>query len=308
MRLVVLGASGLVGSAVCRQAAAQGLHPLFVVRRFPTLVAGATEQFSLDLRERGEVDQLLKTLRPEIVINAAAISEPGDCVADPDGSAQLNVLLPRWIAEATHRHPFRFLHLSSEQVFAGDRAPYAVEAPVSPRNLYGRQKAESEAAVMASARSGTAAVIRLPLLLGNSATGRRSVHERLLADWASGRTPRLFTDEIRQVAHADNVAAMLLELAGRSDLFGLLHWAGADPISRFVLGERIRQQFGLSPEQAPLVATTRVEAGVADQRPADLRLDLAPLHREMATAPQTLGEQLSRLTVPSFLRAPLNVS
>ena len=75
--------------------------------------------------------------------------------------------------------------------------PYSAGDPVSPINLYGRQKIESERAVLAAAAE-FAVTLRVPLLLGNSATGQRSNHERLLADWAAGRTPKLFVDEFRQ--------------------------------------------------------------------------------------------------------------
>ena len=50
---------------------------------------------------------------------------------------------------------------------------------------------------------------------------------------------------MRQPTSAGNVAEVLLELSERRDLHGIFHWAGKETISRFEMGQRILQHFGL---------------------------------------------------------------
>ena len=76
-----------------------------------------------------------------------------------------------------------------------------------------------------------------------SASGQRSLHERLLADWAAGKTPRLFVDEYSQPCSAENLAEVLVEICERRDLHGLFHWAGTELLSRYELGVRVRERF-----------------------------------------------------------------
>lgn len=303
MKILVTGASGLVGGAFARLAAEAGHHVTGIVGRFGGELPGVARRITLDLGERDAVERAIAEASPEVIVNAAAISEPAACEQDPVLSRRLNVDLPGWLATEAARREARLLHLSSEQVFGGDRAPYRRDDPVAPINTYARQKVDSEAVVHAAAGK-LAATVRAPLLAGNSPSGRRSLHERLLADWAAGKTPRLYVDEIRQVCHADNLSLALLELAGRPELHGIFHWAGAEPLSRLELGLRIRRHFGLDEQRAPLVEVRRADdPKAAAVRQADLTLDLEPLASELSVKPETFAEQLRQMAVPPAVQA-----
>jgi dTDP-4-dehydrorhamnose reductase len=241
---------------------------------------------------------------PAAIVNCAAVSEPAACDADPQRSEALNVVLPTVLARIAHHLSARLVHISSEQIFDGTRTnPYRIDDLPSPINLYGRQKLASERAVRAAAPL-SAAIVRAPLLMGDSPGGRRGLHERLLADWTAGRTARLYTDEFRQPCTAENLADVLLELAERRDDPGIFHWAGTELVSRYELGCRIRERFKLASGVAPIDAVTRSETPeVATQRPACLALDLAPLAGRLKTAPQSIATQLVTLKVPPACRA-----
>ncbi len=304
MTIFLTGASGLVGSAFARAAARRGHRVIGTVGSFAGQIEGLAQKRTLDLGDEMAVTAAVLDAFPHAIVNCAAISVPEQCDAHPALAQTLNVALPATLARLAHHVSARFVHLSSEQVFDGTRAaPYSAGDPVSPINLYGRQKLESERAVQAAAAE-FAVTIRAPLLMGNSAAGQRSNHERLFADWAAGRTPRLFTDEFRQTCTAENLAEVMLELCERAEVRGVFHWAGAELISRHALGLRIREHFKLTEKQAPLARVARVELPeVAKKRQACLALNLAPLASKLKTRPQTIAEQLDELKVPVPCRA-----
>lgn len=299
MTIFLTGASGLVGSAFARAAARRGHRVIGTVGTFAGAVEGLAAQRPLDLTREGEVTTAVLEAFPEAIVNCAAVSVPEQCEADPALAQALNVALPAALARLAHHVGARFVHLSSEQVFDGTRtAPYTAGDPVSPINLYGRQKVESERLVHAAAAEW-AVTLRAPLLMGNSVAGKRSNHERLFADWAAGRTPRLFTDEFRQTCTAENLAEAMVELCERRDVRGIFHWAGTELLSRHALGRRIREHFKLTPAQAPIAEATRTAAPeIARKRQACLALDLAPLAGKLKTRPQSIAEQLEELQVP----------
>ncbi len=303
MKFFVLGASGLVGGAFARAAHTAG-HPITgTIGTFTGPLDGVSEKLILDLADDSAVEAAIRKSQPEVIINAAAISEPGKCDEDPAHSHRLNVALPALLARIAQEHGIRLLHLSSEQVFAGDRAPYAVTDPVHPINTYARQKVESETLVHSIAPT-LAVTVRAPLLMGNSPGGRRSLHERLLGDWAAGKTPVLYTDEFRQTCTAQNLALALLELAGRPEISGVFHWAGAELLSRYELGLRIRAHFGLNETQAPLKTTDRTaDPKASAKRQANLALDLLPLSQLLRTPVETFDQQLATLAVPAHLKS-----
>jgi len=300
MKILLTGASGLVGGAFARQAAAAGHAVTGVVGRWPTPLPGLARQVALELQDGAAIDALVRQENPDWIVNAAAISEPAECESKPDLAWRLNVALPRQLAHTASETGARFIHLSTEQVFDGMRPPYAVSDARRAINLYARHKVEAEDAVFATAPERSV-VLRLPLLMGNSPGGRRSVHERLLMLWAAGKPARLYRDEIRQTCTADSVVRAMVEICGRTDVRGAFHWAGAEPVSRLEIGRRVRAHFGLTEAQAPIVAVARQDDPVAAaSRQADLSLDLRPLSELLTTRPQTFDEALAELVPPAW--------
>ncbi len=303
MNILLAGASGLVGSAFARAAARRGHRVVGVVGSFSGPLEGLAERRVVDLTNEGATTTAVLDVFPQAIVNCAALSVPEQCDANPALAQAMNAALPALLARLAHHVSARLVHLSSEQVFDGTRdTPYSAADPVSPINLYGRQKLESERAVHAAAAE-FAVTVRPPLLMGNSAAGQRSNHERLLADWAAGRTPKLFTDEFRQPCTAENLAEAMVELCERPDLRGVFHWAGTDLVSRHELGRRIREHFKLTEKQAPIVAVQRADnPAVARKRQPCLALDVAPLAGRLKTQPQSIAQQLDELVVPAPVR------
>lgn len=302
MKILLTGASGFVGAAFAEAATRRGHQVIGVVGRASFAITGLAQRHALDLRTPAAVTALVLEVFPDAIVNCAAVSEPGACDVDPATAQAMNVVLPATLARLAHHLSARFLHISTEQVFDGTRPPYAIGDATHPLNLYGRQKVESEIQVHAAAPE-FAVTIRAPLLTGNSPGGARSLHERLLADWAAGRTPRLYRDEIRQPCTAGNLAEVLVELCERRDFLGVFHWAGAEPLSRVDLAKRIRAHFKLSPQAAPITEINRADDPVATaHRAANLILDLKPLAGRLKTALETFDAQLEQFVLPPPVR------
>jgi dTDP-4-dehydrorhamnose reductase len=166
----------------------------------------------------------------------------------------------------------------------------------APTNLYGQTKLMAEREVLEH-NPEDPVVLRIPILMGNSPGGRRSLHEKLIAAIQAGKKPKLFCDEMRQPCSASNVAEVLLELTERRDLHGLFHWAGSETLSRFEMGQRILKHFGL-----PLDA---IESACRDDdsRPARLTFDLNPIVSKLKTKPIDFAAQLHELTCIEPLNA-----
>ncbi|MEZ5274785.1 MAG: SDR family oxidoreductase [Opitutaceae bacterium] len=303
MRILLLGGSGLVGSNLAPLAHKRGHQTIAWSGSWPGEIPGAERTVRIDLTDLDAVQSAILDLFPDAIINAAGVTEPAHCQQDPRGSALLNVELPERLARLAHHLSARFIHFSSEQVFDGSRPPYRAADKPDPTNLYGRQKAESEKRVLDAAPE-TAIVLRVPLLTGNSLRGTRSLHERLFGLWSRNQAARLYHDEIRQPCSADNLAALAVELCERNDLQGIQHWAGAEPLSRFEMGRRILQRFGL-PEDL-VIRSSRLDDPESTHRPADLSMDLTGLAGIVKTPRQDFADQLDRMIVPIPFREWFN--
>jgi len=299
MRLLLTGASGLVGSNILPVANRRGHEVVAIRGSWQGEIPGAAKVVQVDLSDRHAVQTSVLEIFPDAIVNAAGVTEPFLCDRDPGGSARINVDLPEILAQIAHHLSARFVHLSTDQVFDGKAPPYQKDRSPSPLSLYGRQKAESERRVQAAARE-LAVTLRLPLLNGNSLTGTRSLHERLFGLWASGQSARLFRDEIRQPGGADNVAEAVVEMCERTDLSGTFNWAGSEALSRLEMGVRILRRFGLPADL--VTGRTRADDPEGKKPPTNLSLDLSGLSGKLKTPIQDFATQLENLIVPPPFR------
>jgi dTDP-4-dehydrorhamnose reductase len=215
-------------------------------------VAGISGRAEVDVRDADAVAQALDAAMPEAdvatrgaVIHTAYVQDGADARSiNVDGSAM--------VAAAARARGIRLVHISTDVVFSGKLGrPIREDDPVDPVTDYGRTKAEAEAVV--SAEHPDAVIVRTSLIYGGAEPSR---HEQLAHD--PGMT--FYTDEIRCPVAAPDLAAALLELAGRPEIAGPLHVAGTDAVSRFEFAQLIS---GHAVKGAPR----------PPDRPGDLRLD-----------------------------------
>ena len=300
MKILLTGASGLLGNAYAEAAVRRG-HKVTAVRHQNTPSAdGLAETVPLDATDWDALSVFCLDLWPDAIVNCAAISAPANVEADPGAAERVNVRLPRQLAQLSTHLGARLIHISTDMVFDGQAAaPYRSTDLPNPRTLYGQTKLMAEREVLEH-NTEDPVVLRIPILMGNAPSGRRSVHEKILAAVAGGRRPRLFTDEIRQPASAPNVAEVMLELTERRDLHGLFHWAGRQELSRYEMGRQILRHFD-HPEDAIEAARAEGDPEHAD-RPRRLAFNLYPLISKLKTRPLDFREQLEELSFVEPLR------
>ena len=299
VKIVILGASGLLGAAVCRAA----LRRKYKVHPFSSSGAENLPEVglvgSLDILEGEALTRTLFDLWPEVIVNCAAVSSPNTVDDDPAYARKVNVDAAEKLGQIASHLGVRYLHVSTDLVFDGTASPYRSTDPPAPVNEYGRQKLDAETRVLHACEDNVV-VLRITLLNGNSPTGQRSQHEKLLRAMVAEQTSTLFEDEFRQPSSVDNVADVLVELCERPQLNGLFHWAGSERLSRYELGLRICERFGLS--SAFLAKGKRADlADKLGERPGDLGFVLEPLLGKLKTQPTDVSSQLEELRVPDDL-------
>ncbi len=296
-----MGASGLLGSAVCREVLARGHQLLACTNRSWSDPRAKFSVISLPLDNFDSVMRKLFDEWPDALINCAAVSSPDSVDQDVDFAHLINVESARRLAEVSAHLGARHIHISTDMVFDGEHSPYRSTDPTNPLSEYGRQKLEAEKQVLQVTEQNLV-VLRITLLNGNSPRGDRSPHERILSALAHGQRPVLFSDEYRQTSSAENVAQLTVELIERPNLNGLFHWAGSEVISRYELGRRILQRFGFMEDrlESSTLAESVQRVGI---RPARLTFELAPLVNKVKTQPATLDQQLEEMHLPLSLYA-----
>lgn len=298
VKIAVLGASGLLGSAVCRSVIHRGYSLLAYSNRETISFSDQCHSKQLPFSDDNQLTREFFDQWPDAVVNCAAISSPDTVDQSPELAHLVNVEGASRLASVSAHIGARFIHISTDMVFDGSTSPYRSTDMPNPLSEYGRQKLESEKRVL-SVTDENLAVLRVTLLNGNSPLGIRSQHEKILRALMSGKKLTLFDDEIRQPCSVENLSDVIVELIERPNLNGLFHWAGNEEISRYELGIQILKRFGINPENIIRGSIKNLENH--GQRPQHLSFILEPLASKVRTVPLSIEEQLKELQIPKDL-------
>src|SRR4051812_32103710 len=131
-RIVIVGAGGRLGAALAREYAKE-----FDVVGF--------NHAQLDLGKPEQLRATLGGLEFDALINTAAQTNVDRCETHRDEAFALNAEAPGILAEICGRKKARFIHISTDYVFDGEkREPYSEENEARPISVYGESKREGE--------------------------------------------------------------------------------------------------------------------------------------------------------------------
>jgi dTDP-4-dehydrorhamnose reductase len=265
--VLVVGGSGYLGGEICRQAVAAGRWVVGTYAHEPGSASGVTWT-PLDVRDRVAVHDVVRRLRPEVVVNAAYVS--GDWDVTATGAAHL--------AAAAVAVGSRLVHVSSDAVHGGRETSYVDDDVPTPIFPYGAAKAAAETAV--AALDPGAAIVRTSLIVGDVC----SKQEQLCRAAISGRAT-LFQDEVRSPVAVADLAAAVLEIAA-GDRAGLLNVTGPEAIDRAALGRLIAHREGL--DASGMKVSTAAAVGLV--RPGRVVLDVSRAQAVLTTRLRPVSE------------------
>ncbi|MEV0434454.1 dTDP-4-dehydrorhamnose reductase [Nocardia sp. NPDC050413] len=223
--LIVTGAGGLLGREILRLAPhARGLG-----------------RSQVDITDRVAVEAMLTP--GAVVLNCAAYTAVDAAEIDRDAAFAANATGPAVLAAACTATGARLIHVSTDYVFPGTAStPYEPDDPTGPATVYGQSKLAGERAVLDGCPD--AQVVRTAWVYAGVegdfvATMRRLERER--------DTVTVVNDQLGSPTSAIDLAAALLELAGRPDAPRVLHATNSGTATWFDLAVAVFTELGADP-------------------------------------------------------------
>jgi len=137
MKIVVLGASGQLGSCLKKSSTERNITDI----SFPS-------EEHANILNKDLLDQLFTAEKPQFVINCAAYTAVDKAEDDVETCRKVNRDGAAYIAEVCKKHNATLIHVSTDFVFKGDIPKLLSETdPAEPENVYGLTKLEGEAAI-----------------------------------------------------------------------------------------------------------------------------------------------------------------
>lgn len=307
-RLLVTGASGLLGSNLVRLASSRcfegqnyqvtaGLHC-----KQPAASLNF-ETVSADLCQPDAIERVFDLVQPDAVIHCVAMTDVDRCESNPEDAVRINTDLPGRMARVAARNRVQFLYISTDSVFDGEAGGYSEDDQPRPINVYSRTKLDGERYV---ADVYPEALIARVNFYGWSWQGRRSLAEWFYHNLEAGKPVQGFTDLIFCPLLVNDMAGILLDMLERQ-LHGLYHVVSSECMTKFDFGRLLAREFGF--DENMVSPASYVSAHFKAPRSRILTLNCSRLERSLGIKMPGQVEGVSRfvdllhLGYPEALRA-----
>ena len=215
MKILVTGASGMLGSNLCLGALEAG-HRVMASSFSQDIRWPGLSWYQADLTNSDGANRLLDTTQPDWIINCAGATDVDRCEREPDWANSLNVDIPRNLADQSGA---RIIQISTDAVFGGNGALRSEDDSPSPINHYSATKVLAEQTVLNN--SSNAVVIRTNFY-GWSPPARQSLAEWFLVRLQADQECPGFTDVTFSPMLINELVKVVLLVVDR-ELSGLYH-------------------------------------------------------------------------------------
>ena len=203
-RILITGGGGQIG--------------IELARRLDEANVSALGRSALDVTSGAAMDRALGEIQPDVVIHAAAMTDPEACERDRSAAQRVNVVGAWNVARAVARAGAEMVYLSTSYVFAGDKlGPYREYDEPGPINAYGVSKLGGE-------RAARQALDRLYVVRSGWVYSRwnRGFVARLLELADAESDVRYVGDQVANPTFAGDLAAAMLRLID-TQAYGVHH-------------------------------------------------------------------------------------
>jgi len=285
MRVLVIGAAGLLGSNLCFQWEEEGLDVVGSYHSHPISFPRKTS-VSLDIANSMEVFRVIKNISPDVIVHCAALANVDACEQNPNEAMRINSEGTTYIAQAAENNRAMLVYISTDSVFDGYTGLYREEDKPDPRNVYAKSKLQGERAVQHCCSDFL--IIRTALY-GWNAQDKQSLSEWILDRLNLDEEIPAFSD-IFFTPILVNDLADLLKRALQKEIRGTLHLGSRDVCSKLDFAKELCALFGgneklISPcniRDIPLIAP----------RPSNLSLNTLKASQDLDCAMPSVQEGL----------------
>jgi dTDP-4-dehydrorhamnose reductase len=262
VRLLVTGAKGQLGSAICRLAAG-----------YPFEVVGL-DSSELDITNRAAIKKSFDDFRPGFIVNAAAYTAVDKAETEQDKAELVNAVATGYLAELAALRKIPLLHVSTDYVYNGAKTEAYVETDrVQPLGVYGHSKLQGE--LLVQKHNARHIILRTSWVFGLE--GKNFPKTMLRLAFENKTQIGVVADQMGCPTFADDIAKAALALVSEYEqtgalAWGVYHYAGQQPCSWYDFAAAVFERAsrrGLIKNKPDLKPLKTAEYPTAAQRPAN---------------------------------------
>jgi dTDP-4-dehydrorhamnose reductase len=246
------------------------------------------EYISIDITDKNLLHEVINKIKPNFIINTAAMTNVDDCESQKEACNTLNVKVVQWLSEVSKELNAHIIHLSTDFIFDGKKGNYKETDIPNPLNYYGVTKLKSEEILRASNCSHT--ILRTILVYGQVFDMSRSnivlwVKKMLEAK----KEITIVDDQYRMPTYVEDLA-LACKIAMDKKATGIFHISSKKLLSVYELTKQIAEVFQLDKNLIKPISTSILNQTAP--RPAITGFDLTKTNLELQFYPKSFKDDL----------------
>ncbi|NOS54738.1 MAG: SDR family oxidoreductase [Cyclobacteriaceae bacterium] len=291
MRILVTGANGLLGQKLVELISTKNDYLIATAKSKLVNDLPCEEYHSLDITNRSEVENVVRTSKPDVIINTAAMTQVDQCETEQEKCWLNNVTAVENLVHACEQTKTHLVQVSTDFIFDGTHGPLDETAKPNPISYYGESKLAAEEAVQKSKADW--AILRTVLVYGiTKDMSRSNIVLWVKKSLEDGKTINVVNDQWRTPTLAEDLAVGCY-LAATKKVKGIYNISGDNMMTPYDIAIKTADFFGLDKSLIKETDSTQFKQPAA--RPPKTGFIIDKAKKELGYQPLSFAEGLEVL-------------
>lgn len=238
-RILITGATGMLGISIINAFKDDNRFEVYGISRRVNKKVNDYNGIIADITDNNVLLIILNDIKPDVIIHCAANTNVDSCNHNKEYAYKLHVEATQTLAKFNSR----FIYISTDSVFDGQKGDYCEEDDTNPLNYYADTKLEGE---KVSLNSNSKALILRTNIYGFHLEKKNSLVEWALDNLLVNKKINGFNDVYFNPVYVNQLARIIKELVITKDISGILNVGSKEYISKYKFLIKLAEVFNIS--------------------------------------------------------------
>lgn len=283
MRILITGSNGLLGQKLVELISTKNDYLIATAKSKLVIDVPVGEFHSLDITDLSEVERVLNTAKPDVIINTAAMTQVDQCETEKEKCWTNNVTAVENLIKVCEQIKTHLIHVSTDFIFDGTHGPLDETEKPNPLSYYGESKLAAEVAIQKSKLDWS--ILRTVLVYGATKDMSRSnIVLWVKKSLEEGKTINIVNDQWRTPTLAEDLAIGCY-LAATKKVTGIYNISGEKMMTPYDIAIQTAEFFGLNKSLINQTDSTKFKQAAA--RPPKTGFIIDKAKRELGYKPHS---------------------
>lgn len=245
---------------------------------------------SIDITNKAQLSKCLYEIRPDVIVNTAAMTQVDLCEDHKEECDLLNIDAVQYLVDISKDLGTYLVHLSTDFIFDGIQGNYKETDTPNPISYYGLSKLKAEEVLLNS--SIDFSILRTILVYGKvNNLGRNNIVLWVVDMLSQGKEINIVDDQFRMPTYVEDLA-MACKISIDKRAKGIFHISSSRLLSVFEIARTIAEVFELNKNLVKAISSDTLNQRA--NRPPKTGFDLTKTRKVLDFHPKTFKEDLHR--------------